>query len=177
MTDVVFNASAATSFNTSLGTNTTVNSLNFNAASAGTVSGGGYALTLIGGAGGINGAANVGISSSSVSSPLIAAPLALGGPQSWVTSGSGTLTVSGSVVNNGYLLTTLAGSGGAVNISGALTGSGGLAAWATAPRTSPESIPTRAIPRSPPARWRSAAGASWAAAPTPEPSPTAAPWS
>ena len=116
VTDVYFSNSSGTPTNLSntLGADTTINSLTFSSSGAVTI-GSGNTLTING-----QGVGNVGINDSSSGSQTINAAVALGGPQSWTNSGSGVLTVAGTVNNGGFLLTT-AGSGN-MAISGNIIG-------------------------------------------------------
>ncbi len=120
-TDVFFTANVAGNLLTTPGTATTINSLNFLAASGAVTIGGASTLTINAGSVG-----NPGVTNASPSPQTVSAPVALGGYQTWTNNGSGLLTVGGNVSTGGFTLTT-AGTGNTA-IAGVVSGAGGLTA-------------------------------------------------
>ena len=121
LTDVYFDTTtpAAQNFTNSLGLSTTINSLNFATANSYTLS---DTNTLT-----IAAASGTGISvASGAVAQNINVPVNLGATQTWFNNSSNTLTVSGSVNNEGYLLTITGTGTGNTAISGNITGAGGL---------------------------------------------------
>ena len=122
LTDVFFSASSAANVTNSLGADLTVNSVNFTPTAASVTIEGPNTLTLNAGS-----TSNyIGISmAAGAASHTVNAPVKLVAAQSWVNnSTAGTLTIGGTVDNNGALL-TVAGAGN-TTVSGAMSGAGGL---------------------------------------------------
>ena len=113
-TDVAFGTTSPGNLTNTLGVSTTVNSVNFLPASASVTVNGGNTLTIEAG----------GITNTSVNPQTINAPIVMGTSQTWTNTGSGLLTVGGTVATAGNTL-TVSGTGGTV-LSGPITGSGGL---------------------------------------------------
>ncbi len=119
-------AQAANQINMTLGANMAVNSLTVNGTAntpnttnpISLLSTGGYTLTV-----GSTTGSGITVNAGSAAVTL-GASIALGNAQTWTNNSSNALTVSGTVANGGYLLTT-AGSG-ATAISGIISGVGGL---------------------------------------------------
>jgi autotransporter-associated beta strand protein len=123
-TDVIFSATGATSQSSmTLGANMSINSITVLGSGGETnnlnlLSTGGFTLT-------IGSTANPGISIFSGSGTVTLSPsIRLGMAQSWINDGSNALTVGGAVDNQSFLLTV--GGGGATNVSGVISGAGGL---------------------------------------------------
>ncbi len=123
VTDVFFTTSnpVATNLTNTLGANTTINSLNFTAASGAVTIGAGNTLTLF-----------AGVTDLSANAQTVNAPVILSAPQTFSNTGAGLLTIGGGITDSGFLLTT-AGSG-SISLA-ALTGAGGLTTSGTGTTT------------------------------------------
>jgi len=113
-TDVAFGTTSPGNLTNTLGTDMTVNSVNFLPGSASVTVNPGNTLTIGGG----------GITNTSANTQTINAPIVLGTSQAWASTGAGSLTIGGTVTTGGYTLTLPAGN---AMLSGPITGSGGLA--------------------------------------------------
>ena len=112
---VLFDTNATANLGTVLGADYDISGLTV-WRPTGNVSIGGNTLTI--GAGGID-------LSQSIRDLTISSALALSAAQGWTVTNGRTLTVSGAVDNGGFLLT--GNGGGTINLTGALSGAGGLA--------------------------------------------------